>query len=149
MIYINWVNCKILNGWYAIKCYLFSGLYHQLSLQSLRLSNTLLLLLITLVASILWSYFFWWRIVQGADWHYGPAKRMNMDETPSYIKYSAIVTSFICFILFFAYLIYLVCSLFSILIIRAKKVLSFKMFFRLYTMLHQTGKMKSGDRKGR
>ena len=42
-------------------------------------------------------------IVQGADWAWGPAKHATTQ--PSYIRYSALVTSILAFILFFAYLV--------------------------------------------
>lgn len=47
-------------------------------------------------------------IIQGADWHYGPHTEQDLDNVPSYIKYSAITTSVICFIFFVCYLVYLV-----------------------------------------
>lgn len=48
------------------------------------------------------------RIVQGADWHYGPSKEMDITVTPPYIKVTAKVTAAICFMFFVAYLVYLV-----------------------------------------
>ncbi|XP_003386706.1 PREDICTED: uncharacterized protein LOC100632705 [Amphimedon queenslandica] len=47
-------------------------------------------------------------IIQGADWVYGAHKPQTIDNVPSYIKYSAIATSVICFIFFVCYLVYLV-----------------------------------------
>lgn len=50
------------------------------------------------------------RIVQGADWYYGPDRKQDLiqNKPPAYIKNSAIATFVICMIFFVLYLVYLV-----------------------------------------
>ena len=51
------------------------------------------------------GFLFFFSIVQGADWHFGPH---NFGPQPDYVRKAALATMVICFIGFVAYLIFLV-----------------------------------------
>lgn len=73
------------------------------------LSTTILYVSSNLCQAPIKISFFFFSVVQGADWHWGPKKYPPRDKIqPKYVKNAALATLILCVVCFIAYLIFLV-----------------------------------------